>query len=84
VTHIARPAVPRLQPVDPGPLEGSELAEALAKTVFRDGPVLNIMGTLAHQPRLLKRFNVLGGAFLVHGLLPAREREIVILRVGWN
>jgi 4-carboxymuconolactone decarboxylase len=84
VTHIARPAVPRLRPVDPGPLEGSELAEALAKTVFRDGPVLNIMGTLAHQPMLLKRFNVLGGAFLVHGLLPAREREIVILRVGWN
>jgi len=84
VTHIPRPSAPRLKPIDPGPLAGSELAEALAKTVFKDGPVLNIMGTLAHQPTLLKRFNVLGGAFLVHGLLPAREREIVILRVGWN
>jgi 4-carboxymuconolactone decarboxylase len=84
VTHIPRPTAARVPPVDPGPLAGTELAEALAKTVFRDGPVLNIMGTLAHQPTLLKRFNVLGGAFLVHGLLPAREREIVILRVGWN
>jgi len=84
VTHIPRPAAARLEPVDPGPLVGSELAEILAKTTFRDGQVLNIMGTLAHQPTLLRRFNALGGAFLAHGVLPAREREIVILRVGWN
>jgi alkylhydroperoxidase family enzyme len=54
------------------------------KTKTRDGGALNIFRTMAHQPKLLKRFNGLGGAFLVHGLLPAREREIVILRVGWN
>jgi alkylhydroperoxidase family enzyme len=73
-----------LSPADPEGLVGSELADALAKTTFGDGPVLNIFRTLAHQPTLLKRFNALGGAFLVKGLLPAREREIVILRVGWN
>jgi alkylhydroperoxidase family enzyme len=83
VTHIPRPEKARLAPVDPGPLDGSELAEILAKATIR-GEVLNIMGTMAHQPRLMKRFNALGGAFLVHGLLPAREREIVILRVGFN
>jgi alkylhydroperoxidase family enzyme len=60
------------------------LAEVLAKTAVRDGEPLNIFRTLAHQPTLLKRFNALGGAFLAHGLLPARERELVILRVGWN
>jgi alkylhydroperoxidase family enzyme len=49
-----------------------------------DGRPLNIFATLAHNPRLLRRFTVLGGAFLVNGLLPAREREIVILRVGRN
>ena len=63
---------------------GSELAEVLSKTLSRDGTALNIMRTMAHHPPLLKRFNALGGSFLVHGLLPPREREIVILRVGWN
>ena len=63
---------------------GSELAEVLAKTAIREGEPLNIFRTLGHHPALLKRFNVLGGAFIAQGLLPAREREIVILRVGWN
>jgi alkylhydroperoxidase family enzyme len=70
--------------VDPEGLVSSELAEVLAKTAIRGGEPLNIFRTLAHQPTLLKRFNALGGAFLAHGLLPARERELVILRVGWN
>ncbi len=63
---------------------GADLAETLEKTIVKDGKALNIFRTLAHHPGLLKRFNVLGGAFLAGGLLPAREREIVILRVGWN
>jgi alkylhydroperoxidase family enzyme len=66
-------------PVDP------ELADVLAKTsAIFDGEPLNIFRMMGHQPTVLKRFNALGGAFLAHGLLPAREREIVILRVGWN
>ncbi len=48
------------------------------------GTPLNIFGTIAHHPRLLKRFMNFAGLFLNKGLLPAREREIVILRVGWN
>lgn len=46
------------------------------------GDPLNIFGTIAHNPKLLKRFLVFAGYFLNKGLLPAREREIVILRVG--
>jgi 4-carboxymuconolactone decarboxylase len=84
VTNIPRPGQCRVSPVDPQGLVGSELADLLAKTAIRGGEPLNIFKTLAHQPTLLKRFNALGGAFLVHGLLPARERELVILRVGWN
>ena len=72
-----------MPPVEP-PEVGSELAEVLAKTAIREGEPLNIFRTLGHHPLLLKRFNVLGGAFIAHGLVPAREREIVILRVGWN
>lgn len=71
---------PRIPPLtDPDP----EVAEILAKTRVRPGPPLNIFATLANHPRLLKRFNVLGGLFLGRGLLPARERELVILRTGW-
>jgi len=85
VTHIPRPGSVRIPPIDPGSaLAGTEVAELLEKTKIGGGEALNIFRTMAHQPKLLKRFNVLGGAFLVHGLLPAREREIVILRVGWN
>lgn len=72
---------PRIPPItDPSP----EVLDAMAKTGLSADPPLNIFATLAHHPRLLKRFNVLGGLFLTRGLLPARERELVILRTGWR
>lgn len=45
---------------------------------------LNIFRTLANHPKLYDRFGRFGGYLLYRGLLPAREREIVILRVGWR
>lgn len=48
----------------------------------RDGAVLNIFRTMAKHPRLLKRFNLLGGLLLSNGVLPPRSRELVILRVA--
>lgn len=45
---------------------------------------LNIFRTMAKHRGLADRFNRLGGYLLVKGLLPARERELVILRVGWR
>lgn len=72
---------PRIAPlIDPSP----EMEELLDKTRVRPGPPLNIFATMAHHPRLLKRFNVLGGLFLGRGVLPARERELVILRTAWR
>ena len=53
-------------------------------TLTLDGTPLNIFGVLGRHPKLLKRFNLLGGFLLNKGLLPEREREIVILRIGWN
>jgi alkylhydroperoxidase family enzyme len=85
MVHIPRPTSPRLPLIDADPdVVGADLAATLSKSIVRDGQALNIFLTLGHHPALLKRFNALGGAFLAHGLLPAREREIVILRVGWN
>jgi 4-carboxymuconolactone decarboxylase len=45
---------------------------------------LNIFRTLAHNRPLYKGFLALGGHLLGGGGLPAREREIVILRAGFR
>ena len=45
---------------------------------------LNIFATLAHHPKLMKRWMVFGNHVLAKNTLPAREREILILRTGWN
>jgi alkylhydroperoxidase family enzyme len=50
---------------------------------FGTGPILNIFRTLANHPALTKRWLVFGNHVLAKSTLPAREREIVILRVGW-
>jgi 4-carboxymuconolactone decarboxylase len=45
---------------------------------------LNIFTTLARHPKALKRWLVFGGHVLSRSTLPARERELLILRVGWR
>jgi alkylhydroperoxidase family enzyme len=72
---------PRIAPVADADLtpEQSEALEA-----FRPGPVLNIFRTLVRAPKALGRFNQWGGYVLSRrNDLPAREREIVILRTGY-
>jgi alkylhydroperoxidase family enzyme len=56
--------------IDPLPPRGDQPAE------------LNIFRTLAHNEKLAKGFLRLGSHLLGGGVLPAREREIVILRTG--
>lgn len=48
------------------------------------GRYLNIFGTLAHHPKLLKRWLVFGNHVLGKSTLSARDREFLILRAGWN
>jgi 4-carboxymuconolactone decarboxylase len=79
-----RPTRPRIEPIDLDDVTDDELRATLAGALTRDGRPLNIFGVLGHHPKLLKRFNLLGGFLLNKGLLPERERELVILRVGWN
>jgi len=45
---------------------------------------LNIFATLAHHPKLMKRWMVFGNHVLGKSTLAARERELLILRTGWN
>ena len=62
----------------------ADTAELLRKTAMRDGEPFTVFRTLAHHPRLLRRFNAFAGALMSEPLLPVRERELVVLRVGWN
>jgi 4-carboxymuconolactone decarboxylase len=79
-----RPTAARIEPLDLDAVDDDELRATLAGALTIDGRPLNIFGVLAHHPKLLKRFNLLGGFLLNKGLVPERERELVILRIGWN
>jgi 4-carboxymuconolactone decarboxylase len=76
--RLSQPRVP--------PLADSDLDDEtrdFVQNASRDGRVLNIYRTLAAHPKLLKRWGVFGNHVLYKNTLPAREREILILRVGW-
>jgi alkylhydroperoxidase family enzyme len=45
---------------------------------------INIFATLAHHPKLAKRWIVFGNHVLAKNTLSARHRELLILRIGWN
>lgn len=79
-----RPTRPRIEPIDFDEVTDDELRATLAGSLTLEGRPLNIFGVLGHHPKLLKRFNLLGGFLLNKGMIPERERELVILRVGWN
>jgi 4-carboxymuconolactone decarboxylase len=69
---MARPARPR---VDPDP-------EALAEA--RGRPTANVTATIGLHPELHESFQTLGNAVLREASTPRRQRELVILRMGWN
>ena len=61
------------------------LAELYSKGLRRaDGEVLNIFGTLGNHPDLLRRWMVFAAHVLSKSTLSARDRELLILRTGWN
>ena len=68
---------PRVAPLPVAEMD-AEIRERLG-----DGPVLNIFRTLANHPKLMKRWLVFGNHVLGRSTLPPRERELVILRIGW-
>ena len=72
---------PRIEPL-PEELWEDEAKELLPRAQMH-GRTLNIFKTLAHHPRLLKRWMVFGNHVLFRSTLPPRERELVILRIGW-
>ena len=72
---------PRLDPIQ---LEDwtDEIKKTLQPNVDK-GTVFNIFKTLAHHPDLFRRWLVFGNHVLFKSTLPPRERELIILRIGW-
>jgi 4-carboxymuconolactone decarboxylase len=74
---------PRIAPLAESEL-GSEQRAMLGER-FKTGKILNIFRTLLKAPKAYKAFMWWGGYILSdHNDLPPREREIVILRTGFN
>jgi 4-carboxymuconolactone decarboxylase len=74
---------PRLQPRTAA--DDPRLAEMFAKGLNGpDGTPLNIFGTLGHHPDMLRRWLVFAAHVLSKNTLNERDRELLILRTGWN
>jgi alkylhydroperoxidase family enzyme len=80
---MTTPTTPRIPPL---PRAGREARteELLASLRPPGGADLNIFATLARHPKLLKRWSQFGGVLLYGGQLPARDRELLILRTGYR
>ena len=73
---------PRIAPVaDPAALDDDSRALLAG---YETGHAVNIFRTLVRHPRLFKRWGTFATHVLVRTTLPARDRELLILRTGWN
>jgi alkylhydroperoxidase family enzyme len=71
----------RIPFLDLATLSGED-AETAAKNRF-SGRDLNLFRVLMHHPKLARRWTVFAGHILQKQTLGVRERELLILRIGW-
>ncbi len=72
---------PRIKPIHENDWNDAK-KEALGQQKIR-GNVANIFRTLANHEKLAKRWMVFANHVLFKSTLNARDREILILRIGW-
>src|SRR3954463_893815 len=77
-----RPATPRIPPLTPDE-RNEQQRELLGDVGTLTGPASNIFDTLVRHPGLFRKWLPFGGKLLA-GKLPARDRELLILRTGWH
>ncbi len=73
---------PRLTKPRIAPVSEQDRTEA-QRQMLASRPDYNIYKTLAHHPELFSRWSGLGGFLLNGSSLPARHREMLMLRMGW-
>lgn len=76
-----RPETPRI-PALPAADRDDQAQELLGGVGGLTGPASNIFDTLVRHPGLFRKWLPFGGK-LLSGKLPARDRELLILRTGW-
>src|SRR5277367_4631151 len=76
-----RPISPRIQPVAVDALtpESTEMLEGMSAK----GAIPNLYLTLVNYEGLMRRWLPFG-AKVLNGKIPLRDRELLILRTGWN
>lgn len=74
-------SAPRIAPLDPG--ERSDEVSELLGQVNAVAGAANIFTTIVRHPGLFRRWVPFAGKVLA-GKLPARDRELLILRTGWR
>jgi 4-carboxymuconolactone decarboxylase len=77
----SRPAFPRIVPLPVA--ERTPSVQALLDGIKVAGSDANIFTTFVRAEGLTRRWLPFGGK-LLNGKIPARDRELLILRTGWN
>lgn len=77
----SRPTAPRITPLPAD--ERSASAQELLDSVTVAGSEANIFATLIRAEGLTRKWLPFGGK-LLSGKIPARDRELLILRTAWN
>ena len=78
----SRPDKPRIPPLTADERDEQQ-RELLGDVGTATGPASNIFDTLVRYPGLFRKWLPFGGK-LLSGKLPARDRELLILRTGWH
>jgi 4-carboxymuconolactone decarboxylase len=76
---MTRPTTPRVTPV-PENERTDSVQQLLEASMLPDA---NIFATFVRAPGLFRKWLPFGGK-LLNGKIPARERELMILRTAWN
>jgi 4-carboxymuconolactone decarboxylase len=72
---------PRIKPVPES--EWTEEQQKILNTRKTDGRILNLYTTLVRHPRMAEKFLTFSGYIRRQSTLSPRDREILILRIGW-
>ncbi len=77
----SRPASPRIQPVAVETITDTQ--RQLLKGLERSGKIWNVFATLVNHATLFRDWLPFATYVLRDNTLPPRERELLILRIGW-
>ncbi len=78
--RLSKPRIPPVQDDE----ATEEQREALAAASFGGRPPLNVQRTIAQYPALARARQAFSQHIMRDTSLPPRERELLILRTGWN